>query len=234
MAEPEINAFLTRLAVRESVSASTQNQALAALPFLYLTALGRKVSDLGDVVRSRKQTRLPVVMSRDESRTVLANSRQSRRFTNVTCRKGGAVSGCPARWTGNTRMPPGIGPGRRYSPQEHRWENPETKERGRHHVDPSLVRRSLRDAVLKAGPAKHITCHTFRHSFAPHLLEDGHDIRTIHEILGHSDVKTTMIYTHILNRGPGGVRINQDGQHLRLRPQTLPGTTRQDRRGRYA
>ena len=89
--------------------------------------------------------------------------------------------------------------------------NPETKEQGRHHVDESLVQKAVRAAVARAGLTKRATCHTFRNSFATHLLEGGYDIWTVQELLGHNDVKTTMIYTHVLNRGPAGVRSPVDG-----------------------
>jgi integron integrase len=95
-------------------------------------------------------------------------------------------------------------------PAEHRWVNQTTREQGRHHVHESAVQRSVKDAVRNAGMVKRATCHTFRHSFATHLLEDGYDIRTVQELLGHKDVKTTMIYTHVLNRGGRGVRSPVD------------------------
>jgi integron integrase len=96
-------------------------------------------------------------------------------------------------------------------PQENRWQNAKAGKEGRHHVDESLVQKAVRMAVTRAGLIKRATCHTFRHSFATHLLEGGYDIRTVQELLGHKDVKTTMIYTHVLNRGPSGVRSPVDG-----------------------
>jgi len=276
MGESEINEFLTHLAVKEKVSASTQNQALSALLFLYRHVLGREVGDLGEVIRARKPMRLPVVMTREEVKAVLANLSGdkwlmaslmygaglrlmeclrlrvqdvdfSRNEILVRDGKGAkdritmlpeslkaplqehlkTVKGIHERdladgW-GRVLLPDALD--RKYPnapkewrwsaaaesfPQENRWKNTKTGGEGRHHVDESLVQKAVRDAVTRAGLTKRATCHTFRHSFATHLLESGYDIRTVQELLGHNDVKTTMIYTHVLNRGPSGVRSPMD------------------------
>jgi site-specific recombinase XerD len=96
-------------------------------------------------------------------------------------------------------------------PQANRWKNTRTGQEGRHHVHESLVQRAVKEGVTRGGVTKHVGCHTFRHSFATHLLEAGYDIRTIQELLGHKDVRTTMVYTHVLNRGGRGVRSPLDG-----------------------
>ena len=273
MGEAEINAFLTELAVRENVSASTQNQALSALLFLYRNVIGRGVGTLGDVVRARRPERLPIVLTREEVKTVLANLRGDKwlmaslmygaglrlmeclqlRVQDLDLSRGEILvrdgKGAKDRITmlpdslkamlrkhlqrvkevherdvavgwGRVRLPDALD--RKYPsaprdwrwqwvfPQEKRWKNRETGEEGRHHVDESIVQRAVKEAVLEAGITKRASCHTFRHSFATHLIEDGYDIRTVQELLGHRDVRTTMVYTHVLNRGPGGVRSPLD------------------------
>lgn len=273
MGEAEINAFLSHLATEERVSASTQNQALAALLFLYRTVLGGDVGNLEGVIRARKRQRLPVVLTVGEVRGVLHHLDGAealvakllygsglrlmealrlrikdvdldQRCITVRCGKGDKdrrtvlpsslvdplkqhvnevqhqhQNDLSAGW-GAVELPHALE--RKYRnaarewgwqwlfPQGRRWRDPRQNIEGRHHLDPSLVQRAVRAAVQAAGISKPATCHTFRHSFATHLLEQGADIRTIQELLGHSDVKTTMIYTHVLNRGPSGVRSPAD------------------------
>ncbi|MEW6229029.1 MAG: integron integrase [Bacillota bacterium] len=273
MAEPEINAFLTHLAVKEHVSASTQNQALCALLFLYRHVLGKEIGELGEVIRARKPRRLPVVLTREEVKAVIGQLKGDKwLMANLMYGAGLRLMECLrlrvqdidfaanqiivragkgnkdretmlpekvkqrltehlervkqlhqidlAAGFGRVEMPNALA--RKYPnasaewgwqfvfPQEHRWINKQTGEQGRYHMDESLLQRAVKDAVRKAGVVKHVTCHTFRHSFATHLLEDGYDIRTVQELLGHNDVKTTMIYTHVLNRGGKGVRSPAD------------------------
>lgn len=253
MGSAEVNAFLSHLAVDLQVSASTQNQALAALLFLYRELLERDL-ELEGVVRARTRRRLPVVLSEAEVRAVrkrlegeaalvvgLLYGSGLRLMEALRLREGkggkdrltllpqSLVPGLQdhllkvrqlhrgdleAGW-GRVVMPYALA--RKYPnadrewawqwvfPQQNRWRDRDSETQGRHHLDPSVVQKAVKRAVAEAGLTKAASCHTFRHSFATHLLERGQDIRTIQELLGHQDVSTTMIFTHVLNRGPLGV-----------------------------
>jgi integron integrase len=295
MAEPEINAFVTHLAVQGPVSASTQTQALSALMFLYRHVLAKPLPDLDTVIRAKRPGRLPSVLTRAEVRRILGRMNGTPRLVStllygtgmrlleclrlrvkdvefgnnrivVRDTKGGEDRVVPFPMVARAEMPSWLSRVRRIHrrdladgfgsvylpdavakkfpgaerewgwqyvfPGEHRSRDPrggEAKRPGqgaarttgttpapageperRHHLHETVIQRALRRAVLDVGIARRISCHTFRHSFATHLLEEGYDIRTIQELLGHRDVKTTMIYTHVLNRGGRGVRSPVD------------------------
>lgn len=277
MGAREVTAFLSSLAARE-VSASTQNQALSAILFLYDAVLGQRLPWMAEIVRARRPARLPVVLSREEVAAVLSRLRGpvwlmasllygsglrllecaelrvkdvdlDRGELTIRDPKGGRdrVTVLPAGLTeplrahlaevraqheadvrlgrGAVALPGALGrkyPGAAWEwgwqwvfPATRWYTDPATGEARRHHLHESVVQRAVKDAVREAGIARPATCHSFRHSFATHLLESGYDIRTIQELLGHRDVATTMVYTHVLNRGGRGVRspLDAPGMH---------------------
>ena len=276
LAGPEIEAFLTTLAVNNKVTASTQNQALAALLFLYRGVLEVDLPWLANVVRAKRPQHLPVVLTREEVKKVLARLHGTewlvvsllygagmrvteclqlrvkdvelvRRELVIRDAKGqkDRVTVLPQMLVPHLRdhlervrilhaediraNQPGVSLPfalrRKYPKAATSWgwqwvfparcfcRDPYSGELVRFHLHPQSVQRSVKQAIRAAGIEKPASCHTFRHCFATHLLEDGYDIRTVQELLGHSDVKTTMIYTHVLNRGGRGVKSPLDKEN---------------------
>lgn len=269
----EVTAFLTDLAVNKHVSASTQNQALSAILFLYKRVLLVELDWIDDVVRAKRPKRLPVVLSKDETMLILNAMRgtnalvakllygtgmrlmeairlrvQDLDFENnqIVVRAG---KGNKDRYTtlplslldelqlqlesakvlhekdlaegfGCVELPFALD--KKYPnactelcwqycfPSYKRSTNPRTGKVGRHHLDEKNIGRAIKQAARNVRVMKRVSSHTLRHSFATHLLENGYDIRTVQELLGHKDVSTTMIYTHVLNKGGRGVKSPLD------------------------
>jgi integron integrase len=273
MGKPEIEAFLTHLAVKRHVSASTQNQALNAILFLYRQVLNIDLPWLEDITRAKKPERLPVVLTVSEVKNLLAlldgvqgivaqllygtgmrlmeclrlrikDIDFERMEIIVRHGKGGKdrVTVLPGRLIntlhmhfekvkvlheqdlsngfGCVYMPDGLA--RKYPAacKEWGWQyvfpsskisvDPHTKRNARHHLHEQTIQRAIKSALRRANINKPASTHTLRHSFATHLLENGYDIRTVQELLGHKDVSTTMIYTHVLNKGGRGVKSPLD------------------------
>jgi integron integrase len=273
MGAPEVQAFITFLAVDRQLSASTQNQALSAILFLYKYVLQKDVALPLNLVRAERPSRLPTVLTHDEALAVIAiMGGNCQLMAKLLYGSGLRLMEClrlrvkdldfgnrqivvrdgkgekdrvtvlpetviPALQThlqdvralhqkdlqegfGQVSLPYALA--RKYPnaarewhwqyvfPASQRSQDPLSGHIKRHHLDESVLQKAVHEAARVAGISKPVSPHTFRHSFATHLLQSGYDIRTVQELLGHKDVKTTMIYTHVLQRGGRAVRSPLD------------------------
>ncbi len=273
MSAAEINQYISNLAVNRNVAASTQNQALCAIMFLYKEVLNKDVGDLGNIIWAKKPKKLPVVFTREEVKTVLNHLSGDKwlmaqllygsglrlieclrlrvkdidfGYKQIVVRNGKGdkdrITMLPEKIVmplhehiqrikeqhemdlkngyGSVFLPYALE--RKYpnANKQFHWQyvfpasrisvDPRSGLKRRHHLHESVLQRVVKVVIQKAGITKHASCHTFRHSFATHLLEAGYDIRTVQELLGHNDVSTTMIYTHVLNKNQLGVQSPTD------------------------
>ncbi|MBD1910741.1 integron integrase [Leptolyngbya sp. FACHB-16] len=274
MGSAEIEAFLTHLAVKENVAASTQNQALSALLFLYRYVINKPLTKPIDALRAKPSRYLPTVLTPEEVTALLERMTGTHKLiaqilygSGLRVREGLQLrikdidfaqrqiavrdtKGNESRVTmlaerliepikqhlrrvkqlhhrdleagyGSVYLPFALERKYPYADREWIWQfvfpslglskDPRTEIIRRHHLHETGLQRAVKQAARSAGIEKRVVCHTFRHSFATHLLQNGYDIRTVQELLGHKDVKTTMIYTHVLNRGGRGVKSPLDG-----------------------
>ncbi len=273
MGAAEVEAFLTHLAVERTVAASTQNQALAALLFLYREVLSVDLPWLEKFTPAKKSSHIPVVLTKAEVKIITSQLKETNwlianllygaglrlqealrlrvkdldfGFKQIVVRDG---KGGKDRFTvlptilieplqkqlvmaeklheqdlrrglGRVKMPFALA--RKYPNAEKEWcwqfvfpskslsINPRTNQTGRHHVSPSSLQKAFKEALRKSRIPKNASPHTLRHSFATHLLQDGYDIRTVQDLLGHKELSTTMIYTHVLQQNKLGVRSPAD------------------------
>ena len=273
MGEKEISEFVSDLALNRNVAASTQNQALNAIVFLYKYVLKIDLGDFGPMERAKKPEKIPVVLSKEEVESVLGfMSGTNRLMAQVIYGSGLRVKECvrlrvkdldfymkqiivvngKGAKDRSTMLPETVitllsdhlnkikiihkkdlkdGFGEVYLPyalerkyksaaKEWKWQyvfpaskistDPRGGIKRRHHIDESVLRKAVRSAAQKADIHKLVGPHTFRHSFATHMLENGYDIRTVQELLGHKDIRTTMIYTHVMKKGGLGAKSPLD------------------------
>ena len=273
MGADDVVTFLNYLAVTKHVSASTQNQAMNAIVFLYKQVLDMNLEEFKNLKYAKRPKRLPVVLTQSEVSKVMEHLKDphwimvalmygsglrfmeclrlrvldidfDRRELFIRAGKGGkdrvtmlpesAIPGLRRQLAlveqyhemnivqgiNHVSLPYALRKKYPNAGKQLKWQfifaskslsiEPGTGNRGRHHLHEKTVQKTIRNAIKKAGILKHATCHTFRHSFATHLLESGYDIRTVQELMGHKHVNTTMIYTHVLNRGGKGVKSPMD------------------------